>query len=78
MPHVRIDLYSGRSKEQKRLVAAAITDAFERILQSNPADVVVIFNEVEVGDWLVGGQVPDLNVSGPDQPPQDDVRDRIG
>ena len=42
MPTIRIDLFEGRTVEQKRALAAAITEACVRTIGSSPDSVVAL------------------------------------
>ena len=56
MPLVKIDLYPGRSPNQKREAAEGIMRVLVEKLGSKPQDVTVIFNDTAVHDWFDGGQ----------------------
>ena len=58
MPMVRIELYSGRSPEQKLACARDVIDAIARHLNAAPEATQVVFVDVEKSDWLVGGKLP--------------------
>jgi 4-oxalocrotonate tautomerase len=55
MPTIRVELFAGRSVEQKRALAAALTEAAVRTLGGQPDGVDVIFTDVERHDWATGG-----------------------
>jgi 4-oxalocrotonate tautomerase len=55
MPIIRVEMFAGRSREQKRAIAAALTEAFVASGGSTPAGVTVLFTDVEKEDWAVGG-----------------------
>lgn len=55
MPVVRVSFYQGRSPEQKREIAEAITDALVRIGGSQREAVNVIFDNFAREDWVIGG-----------------------
>ena len=57
MPIVRINMFPGRSEEQKERLAETIAQAMHDIAGSNKAGVHVVFEEVEVGDWYQGGRM---------------------
>ena len=59
MPVVRVTFYEGRSKEKKREVAEAITDALVRVCGSKREAVNVIFDNIAKEDWVIGG-APEL------------------
>ena len=55
MPIVRVEMWPGRTHEQKAELAKAITDAMVRIVKTSPEATIVIFDEVEREDWSQGG-----------------------
>ena len=55
MPVVRVSFHAGRSREQKREIAEAITDALVRIAGSQREAVNVIFDDFAREDWVIGG-----------------------
>ena len=58
MPNVRIELYAGRTPEQKTACARDIVDAVVRNLGAPPEVVQVVFVDVERHDWHTGGRMP--------------------
>lgn len=57
MPMVRIELSAGRTVEQKRAVARAVTDAMVSICNCTPESVHVVFFDVATNDWAVAGRL---------------------
>lgn len=57
MPTIRVELFAGRTVEQKRALAQALTEATVRTLGGSPDAVDVIFTDVERHDWATGGQL---------------------
>ncbi len=55
MPIVKIELYAGRTKEQKAELAKAITDAVVNIARTTADETIVIFTDVERENWAKGG-----------------------
>ena len=55
MPVVRVSIYEGRSVEQKREIAEAITDALVRVAGSTREAVNVMFDNFSREDWVIGG-----------------------
>jgi len=55
MPIVRIEMLKGRSPEQKRELASAITRETVRIAVCAERDVDVIITEIDAADWISGG-----------------------
>ena len=57
MPTIRVELFEGRSVDQKRALAAALTEATVRVLGGSPDGIVVVFSEVARHDWATGGRL---------------------
>lgn len=55
MPIIRVELFEGRTTEQKREYAKALTEASVRVLGIDPGAVDVIFTDVRKGDWATAG-----------------------
>ncbi len=57
MPIVRIELFEGRTHEQKAELAKAITDAVARIGKTTPEATQVIFVDIPKSDWATAGKL---------------------
>ena len=55
MPIVRVEMYPGRTHQQKAELARAITDAVVRIAKTTPEATMVIFTEVPKEHWAQAG-----------------------
>jgi 4-oxalocrotonate tautomerase len=55
MPTIRVDLFEGRTPEQKKKFVAALTQACVEALGSKPEQVDVLLFDVKPGDWATGG-----------------------
>ena len=55
MPIVKVEMFAGRSKEQKAELAKAITDAVVDIARTTADETIVIFTDVERENWARGG-----------------------
>ena len=55
MPTIRVELFAGRSAEQKSALAAALTEATVRTLGGSPDGIDVLFFDIERHDWATGG-----------------------
>jgi len=55
MPIVRVEMWPGRTQEQKAELARAITDAVVSIARTTPEDTIVIFQDVARENWAKGG-----------------------
>jgi 4-oxalocrotonate tautomerase len=57
MPTIHVELFAGRTVDQKRALAQALTEATVRTLGGSPDAVDVIFTDVQKHDWASGGQL---------------------
>jgi 4-oxalocrotonate tautomerase len=68
MPTIRVEMFAGRTVEQKRALAQALTDAAVRTLGGRPEAVDVIFSDVERHDWATGGVLWSDKAAAPPPP----------
>ena len=57
MPFIHVRLFEGRSEEQKRAFAQAVTREAERILGCSPDAVDIVFEDIRKCDWATGGRL---------------------
>ncbi len=57
MPNITIQWYSGRTDQQKRELAVAITDAVVKIGKTTPDQVHIIFQDIDKSNWAVKGKL---------------------
>jgi 4-oxalocrotonate tautomerase len=57
MPTIRVELFAGRTVEQKRALAQALTEAAVKTLGGSSDAVDVIFYDIERHDWSTAGQL---------------------
>ncbi|WP_419898684.1 4-oxalocrotonate tautomerase [Roseomonas sp. USHLN139] len=55
MPMIRVEMFPGRTAEQKRALAKALTEAFVTHGKTTPEAVSIIFVDVAKEDWATGG-----------------------
>ena len=55
MPTLRVELFEGRTAEQKRALAKELTDACVRVLGGSADGVDVLFFDIRREDWASGG-----------------------
>lgn len=55
MPTIRVELFEGRTEDQKRALARELTDACVRVLGGSPDGIDVVFFDVKRQDWATGG-----------------------
>ena len=66
MPIIRIEWFKGRTDDQKEAVARAITEVMQTHTQVKPESVIVVFADVDRGNWATAGRL----ASRPDARPQ--------
>lgn len=57
MPVIKVEMFKGRSADQKRAFAKAITDAFVETCGGTAQSVTVIYADVAKSDWAVAGRL---------------------
>jgi 4-oxalocrotonate tautomerase len=55
MPSIHVRLFAGRTVDQKRALAKALTEATVATLGGSPEAVDVVFSDVQRHDWATGG-----------------------
>ena len=57
MPTFHIEMFEGRSKEQKQELVAAITRETCRVLACDPGSVDIIIADIRRDNWATGGML---------------------
>ncbi len=57
MPIIRVEMFKGRSTEQKRALVEKLTDAFVETAGGTRDSVQVVLCDIDKGDWGAGGQL---------------------
>jgi 4-oxalocrotonate tautomerase len=57
MPTIRVEMFEGRTPQQKAELARELTAACVRVLNSSPESVDILFYDVARQDWATGGVV---------------------
>lgn len=57
MPLIQVQMFAGRTPQQKRDLVRALTDAFVEAAGSTPDAVDIILTDVEQSDWAQGGEL---------------------
>ena len=57
MPIVRVELWPGRTEQQKRELAKAITEAVVRIAGTTPEATFVVFADIDKANWAQAGKL---------------------
>jgi 4-oxalocrotonate tautomerase len=55
MPMISVEMFPGRTSEQKQRFAAAVTDGFVEICGGTRQSVQIVFVEVAKDDWATAG-----------------------
>ncbi len=55
MPTIRVELFEGRTPQQKQALARELTEACVRVLGGSADGVDVVFHDVRRHDWATGG-----------------------
>ncbi len=56
MPLITVSLYPGRTDQQKKDFAKAITDSAVEILKTKENHVIVVFDENPKENWFMAGK----------------------
>jgi len=57
MPTIRVELFEGRTVEQKQALAKALTDATVKTLGGSPDSIDIVFFDIKKQDWATGGML---------------------
>lgn len=57
MPVIRVEMFSGRTHEQKRDLAQALTTAFIETAGGTPESVHIVLTDVETDNWAIAGKL---------------------
>jgi len=57
MPLITVQMFEGRTPEQKRELVAALTDAVVRIAKTTPEATQVIIQDVPRENWAFAGKL---------------------
>jgi 4-oxalocrotonate tautomerase len=68
MPTIHVELFEGRTPQQKAALARELTEACVRVLGGSGDAVDVIFRDVARHDWATGGVL--WSEKAPPKPPQ--------
>lgn len=65
MPIIRVEMFKGRTPDQKKAIARELVEGFIRAAGGKPDAFHVLFTEVDKQDWAVGFQT--MNERYPDK-----------
>lgn len=55
MPMIKVEMFAGRTDDQKRALVKELSEAFTRVAGGNPDGVEVMLVDVEKNNWSRGG-----------------------
>ena len=68
MPTIRIDMFEGRTPEQKRALVAAITEACVKTIGASPESVDIVLFDIARQNWASGGVLWSDRAAAPKPP----------
>ena len=57
MPIIRVEMFTGRTEQQKRALVRELTDAFVNAAGGTPESVNVVITDIDKSDWGSGGEL---------------------
>ena len=57
MPYVNVKVAGSLTREQKAKIAERVTKVLEEVAGKPPSATYVVIDEVDRGDWAVGGKL---------------------
>lgn len=57
MPIIRVEMFKGRTRDQKRALVREVTDAFVRTCGGTPKGLSVVITEFDKEDWGSAGDL---------------------
>ena len=57
MPIIRVEMFTGRTEQQKQALVRELTDAFVNAAGGTPESVNVVIADVDKSDWDSGGEL---------------------
>lgn len=57
MPFIRVELFEGRTPEQKKAFVKAVTQAAVETLGTKPEAVDVVLYDIKKSEWATGGEL---------------------
>ncbi len=55
MPMIHVEMFAGRTEEQKRDLVRELTDTFVRTAGGTPESVQIVLTDVDKGNWASAG-----------------------
>ena len=68
MPMIRVEMFPGRTNEQKQEFASAVTDKFVEICGGTRQSVQIVFVEVAKDNWATAGNLAGAGAAATNNP----------
>ena len=68
MPTIRVEMFEGRSPEQKRALVAALTEACVRTIGASPESVDILLFDIAKQNWATAGTLWSDKAAAPRPP----------
>lgn len=57
MPYINVKIAGNLNKDQKKQIAAEMTDLMKRVASKPASYTYIVFEEVRTEDWAIGGDL---------------------
>ena len=57
MPTIRVEMFEGRTAEQKRALVKALTQACVETIGAKPESVDIVLFDIKPTEWATGGEL---------------------
>ncbi|MEZ5775499.1 MAG: 2-hydroxymuconate tautomerase [Hyphomicrobiaceae bacterium] len=57
MPVIHVEMFTGRTTEQKRALVKELTEAFVRTCGGKPEQIHIVISDVDTGNWGFAGEL---------------------
>lgn len=57
MPTIRVEMFEGRTPEQKKNLVKALTQACVETIGAKPESVDILLFDIKPGEWATGGEL---------------------
>lgn len=57
MPIIKVEVFEGRSVEQKRRLVEALTRETSQIMECSPESIYIVIEDIKKENWGAGGQL---------------------
>jgi 4-oxalocrotonate tautomerase len=57
MPTIRVEMFAGRTPDQKKALVAALTQACVDTIGAKPESVDILLFDIQPSEWATGGEL---------------------